>query len=429
MKFTDIIRDANSNLLRSKARTALTIIAIFIGAMTLTITNGIGSGISKYIDRQLGNLGSNDVLIVQPKANESFGGGPKKYRPEQVSSSAYGGFGPTLSLLQDSDIKAIRSVSGIKSAEPLLGAAPDYIVGPNKEKYQLSVSAFISGMNLAVAAGTAPDNGSKQNELALPSDYLSALGFDSPEAAVGDRVTIGITSAAGEQDEVKATVVGVQEQTLVSLGGASVNDSLLRALNAIQSEGRPKGATNGYVSVVARVAEDASAGDILAVKEALSSKGYAAQTIQDRIGLFKQVISAIITVLNAFAVIALLAASFGIVNTLLMAVQERTKEIGLMKAMGLSGKKIFLLFSIEAILLGFWGSLLGSLAGIGVGLAANYYASSTFLKELPGFNLTAFSPLSVLVIMLIIMTIAFIAGTAPARRASRKDPIEALRYE
>ena len=138
---------------------------------------------------------------------------------------------------------------------------------------------------------------------------------------------------------------------------------------------------------------------------------------------------AIIAVLNFFAIIALVAASFGIVNTLLMAVQERTKEIGLMKAMGLGGGKIFLLFSIEAILLGFWGSLLGSLAGIGVGMIANSYASSTFLKDLPGFSLTSFSVLSVAAIMLIIMAIAFIAGTLPARRASRKNPIDALRYE
>jgi len=127
--------------------------------------------------------------------------------------------------------------------------------------------------------------------------------------------------------------------------------------------------------------------------------------------------------------IALLAASFGIINTLLMAVQERTREIGLMKAMGLGRNKIFMLFSIEAVLLGFWGSLLGSLAGIGIGQVVNRIASDTFLKDLPGFNLTEFSPQSVAVIMLIIMSIAFIAGTLPARRASQKDPIEALRYE
>jgi putative ABC transport system permease protein len=112
-----------------------------------------------------------------------------------------------------------------------------------------------------------------------------------------------------------------------------------------------------------------------------------------------------------------------------MAVQERTKEIGLMKAMGMSGRKVFLLFSIEAVLLGFWGSLLGSLAGVGVGLIANQIARETFLKDLAGFELTVFSVASVAIIMLIIMGIAFLAGTLPARRASKKDPIDALRYE
>lgn len=152
-------------------------------------------------------------------------------------------------------------------------------------------------------------------------------------------------------------------------------------------------------------------------------------TVEDTIGIIKQVIDAITAVLNFFAAIALLAASFGIINTLLMAVQERTREIGLMKAMGLGRNKIFLLFSIEAVLIGFWGSLLGSLAGIGIGQVVNRIARDSFLKDLPGFNLTVFSPQSVAVIMLIIMTIAFIAGTLPARRASQKDPIEALRYE
>jgi putative ABC transport system permease protein len=134
-------------------------------------------------------------------------------------------------------------------------------------------------------------------------------------------------------------------------------------------------------------------------------------------------------VLNFFAGIALLAASFGIVNTLLMSVQERTKEIGLMKAVGMSRKKLFLIFSTEAILLGFWGSLLGSLAGVGVGKVVNRLATKTFLKDLVGFELTSFPATSIVAIMLIIMLIAFLAGTLPARRASKLDAIEALRYE
>lgn len=429
MRIIDIIKDANGNLLRSKLRTALTIIAIFIGAMTLTITNGIGSGISTYIDKQLGNLGAEDVLVVQPKMDNSFGGGPKEYEPGQTSGNVYGGFGPTIPMLSESDIESIASVDGIVSAEPLLGAAPDYVVGPNDKKYQLTVSGFIAGTNLAIDVGSAPDNGSKQNELVLPHDYPSVLGFDSAVDAVGEQVTLAITSASGKQQEVKATIVGVQEQSLVSIGGASINDVLLRNLNAIQTEGQPAGAKDSHMAAIARVAKGTSDSEMQSIKSELAEKEYDAQTFEDQIGLFKQAINAITTVLNIFAAIALVAAGFGIVNTLLMAVQERTKEIGLMKAMGLGRGKIFLLFSVEAILLGFWGSLLGSLAGIGIGLAANQYASETFLKDLPGFNLTAFSPLSVIVIMLIIMTVSFIAGTAPARRASRKDPIEALRYE
>src|SRR5690606_15421863 len=119
MKLIDIIRDANSNLLRSKARTILTVIAIFIGAMTLTITNGIGQGVSKYIDQQLGNLGAEDVIVVQPKMDESFGTGPQEYDPDKASSPA-SGLGFSMPLLQEKDIKNITTVPGVINAEPLL---------------------------------------------------------------------------------------------------------------------------------------------------------------------------------------------------------------------------------------------------------------------------------------------------------------------
>ena len=91
-------------------------------------------------------------------------------------------------------------------------------------------------------------------------------------------------------------------------------------------------------------------------------------------GMFKTVIDGIVLVLNAFAIIALLAASFGIVNTLLMSVQERTREIGLMKAMGMGSGKVFGLFSLEAAFIGFLGSAIGvgvaMLAGTGAQLRA-----------------------------------------------------------
>jgi len=213
------------------------------------------------------------------------------------------------------------------------------------------------------------------------------------------------------------------------MGGLQLNSPLISELHTLQTEGLPADATNKQPIITARFDQSLNDKQLEQLKKTLNEKGYNAITIEDQIGIIKQVIDAVIAVLNFFAGIALLAASFGIVNTLLMAVQERTKEIGLMKAMGMSSRKVFLLFSTEAMLLGFWGSLIGSLAGVTVGLVANKVATDTFLKDLVGFELTSFPLLSIFVIMFIIMMIAFLAGTLPARRASKKDPIEALRYE
>jgi putative ABC transport system permease protein len=145
--------------------------------------------------------------------------------------------------------------------------------------------------------------------------------------------------------------------------------------------------------------------------------------------MIKSFFDAIILVFTIFGGIALLAASIGIINTLFMAVQERTREIGLMKAMGLGKGKIFLMFSIEAISLGFWGSAIG----VGVAYLAkaiiNPIAADTFLKDLPGFHLMEFDILTLAWLILLVMAIAFLAGSLPARRAAKKDPIEALRYE
>src|ERR1017187_4993880 len=108
MNIKDIFLTASANLLRSKLRTSLTIVAIFIGAFTLTVTTGIGSGISQYIDKQLGNLGAKNVLIVQPNEIASGSGasgtGPKKYDPTKKVSAAGGFGGGASTVLTASDI-------------------------------------------------------------------------------------------------------------------------------------------------------------------------------------------------------------------------------------------------------------------------------------------------------------------------------------
>src|SRR5690606_33872726 len=120
---------------------------------------------------------------------------------------------------------------------------------------------------------------------------------------------------------------------------------------------------------------------------------------------------------------------FGIVNTLLMSVQERTREIGLMKAMGMGGGRVFALFSTEAVFIGFLGSAIGVILAMLAGTAASTFLGGALLADLPGLTIVAFDPLTVGLTILLIMAVAFLAGTLPAARAVRKDPVDALRYE
>jgi putative ABC transport system permease protein len=112
-----------------------------------------------------------------------------------------------------------------------------------------------------------------------------------------------------------------------------------------------------------------------------------------------------------------------------MAVQERTREVGLMKAMGLSSSKVFALFSTEAMVLGLLGLAVGVILAIIVGNITSATLASTVLSALPGLNLFVFAPATVAAVILGVMAVAFAAGTLPALRAAKADPISSLRYE
>jgi putative ABC transport system permease protein len=432
MKLFDLITTASSNMFRSKLRTALTITAIFIGAFTLTITTGLGLGISRYLDRQVDAFGAKDVLVIMPAGNATSGlpgDKPKKYDPNKRTTSIESEGNRTVVVMTEKDLDKIRDIDGIKSVSAYHNASVDYIVGPDPaKKYQASVTPFLTGSNFSLDAGRYPDNDSRNLELVLPSAYLELLGLGSAESAVNKTVKLAVTNGLGKRTEVEGTISGILGASLVAGTAISPNDALMARLRAVQAVGQPPVAGEVVQAATARF-DVADKEKLKKIKEDLKKAGYEGMTVEDQIGSFKAVINGMIAVLNGFALIALLAAGFGIINTLLMSIQERTKEIGLMKAMGMSPKRIFLLFSMEAVMLGFWGSLLGSLAAIGVGTVVNRLVIDSFLKDLVGLQLLTFSPVSVATVVALVMFISFVAGTMPAIRAARKSPIDALRYE
>jgi putative ABC transport system permease protein len=419
MNITDIIRTANTNLLRSKLRTFLTILAVFVGTITLTLTTGLGEGVRDFVNKQVSSVSADGVIVVAAT------GGFSNSNPLEVKE-----YGTTkqeqsvaTSTFAQEDIDKIKTVQNVGSVYATYTVLPEYITRADQKKYIMPpLDIHIDGFETPLAAGRSPDS-TKNNEMVLAYQYLEPLGFSKPEDAVNQKVKIAFKNVKGEMKENEYTITGV---LLNSLTGSfsRLNANELRDLSAYQNQ-RDTGSTNLIVTTDTSLSKDT----FNKVKEDIKAKGYSATSLDDQIQSFNQVIDVIQTVLNGFAIIVIAAAGIGIINTLLMAVYERTREIGLMKALGTKSSEVFTIFAIEAILLGFWGGVIGIGTGIALGFGINAIATATVLKDLEGFNLMVFPAIAVLPILLGTMIVGLLAGTLPAIKASRLDPIEALRYE
>lgn len=431
MSIWEIIKSANHNLLRNKARTFLTILAIFIGSFTIVLNSAINAGVNAFIDDQTNSLGGEDYIMIMPEGSvETIGSmmmgsssEPREYNP-----------GQTLSSFTNEQLEKLKKIDGIDGENLYIAkqVPVEYITSSETDKkYVITVMAMPPGdFRIATTAGSLPDRDAVEYQITLEPGYPKVLGLGSDEEAIGKTVELVIMDPASKKPiTFKAKVVGVQAKGVVAVNGAVVNPALETAMYDEITKYYPPEQKNKAYAIQTRF--DSSKYTETEIKDKLEENGFYGMTVSDMMGAIRTFFDVIMVVFTIFGGIALLAAAIGIVNTLLMSVEERTREIGLDKALGMSSGKIFLSFSLEAIALGFWGSAFGVAVAMVVGNIVNVavHQPGGFLEVFPTFDLFKFTPEGIIPIIVIVMVIAFIAGTVPAWKAAHKNPIDALRYE
>ena len=461
MKITDIIRRSGRSLKSAKMRTLLTATAIAIGGFTLIITLAATNGARSYVDKILQeNFDPAELFVYKDKA--IFGEDDKTEPREYNESGAFGsvasnaGNVAAVELMTEADTKKLQQQPFIDTVTPVVRLTPEYITRDGQKKYTGSFQQLGSRQSLSIIAGTQSLEAGKR-QVILPEPFIKSLGFSSAKDALGQTVIIAVrkqsqptqeqiaaslqqsaadaVAAAGLArkqgvTEVPFTVSGVRRNTVSQQPGtefalyATFED--LQYLHDLINKDQP--GFRSHPTVTARVVDGEDESNILDAQAKLKDLGYESKSSKDLQQLINNFISTLQIVIVVFSVITVVASVFGIVNTLYISVLERTREIGLMKALGMRKVSVNLLFIFEALWIGFLGGVMGVLAGYGLGTLVNPLINDRLdLGE--GVSLLEFQPQQMVLLVVALMIVAMVAGLLPARKAAKLDPIEALRTE
>ena len=403
MTFFDLVRLALGRLGASRMRTLLTMLGVIIGVASVVSLVAVGQGATSGITSRLEGLGTN-LLTVNP--GSSFSG----------ATRGAGGSATTLTL---DDAAAIRALDGVGGVAPelstqklvvagdqntttsIIGTTADYAAVRSETMWQ---GSFLTGPQVANDLRVAVLGSSTADTLGLGA---SAVGSDVTIGGIPFRV-IGILQPKGgsgfvNQDDKILVPVGAVRDHFV--GGDSVRSIGVSVASADQID-----VVKALITTTLEARHDIASGE---------TDDF---TVADQAQLLSTVqsVTALLTVLLAgIASISLIVGGIGIMNIMLVSVRERTREIGIRKAIGARSRDILLQFLIEALTL----SLIGGCIGIAVGLV-----TTAIIGAIAGWGFI-FDPITIVVALAFSLAVGVIFGVWPARQAARLDPIAALHYE
>lgn len=383
-------------------RSWLTVIGIIIGIMLVVVILSLSGGLKNIINKQLQMFGS-DLLMVIPGAESNIVlglvGGQK---------FAYG------------DIKDLERLPGVKTAAPLdIGTLNAEFRGEKKavfvhsSRFDVLRPIFEESMGTALADGAWPKD-ENSNEIML--GYLAANTLFKNKVRTGDEVII---------QSKRLRVVGIFE----TMGNRDDDNSFYMSWDLFHLI---SGIKPGALSAVVRV-EPGADPDLVArqVRFELGKQKVVEEftilTPARTTAIVGSIIGAMELVLVIIALVSLIVGAVGIMNTMYTSVLERTKQIGIMKAVGASRDAIMSIFLIESGIIGLVGGLLGILFGLIVSYFIGLVAGNFGISNL--FIWAAIDYFELFVILIVTFITGVLSGVLPARAASRLEPAEALRYE
>jgi putative ABC transport system permease protein len=388
----ELLRLALSRLRTSPLRAALTMLGVIIGVASVVALVGVGQGTTSNITASLDSLGTN-LLTVSPSSQES-----------------------TLTL---EDAEAIATLDGVSAVAPESSTSQAVAAGAESTTTTIvgTTSAYADVRAYELWQGTFLTDPSIELGLrvaVLGATTAETLGLGADD--LGTEIRIG---------GLPFTVIGILQPKGGS-GFQDPDDQVMVPIATVQTyfDGSDTVRTIG-VSVAASEAMDATNAAISALlrqRHELAATDDADFSIFDQTQLLEtasSITGTLVLLLGGIASISLVVGGIGIMNIMLVSVRERTREIGIRKAIGARGRDILAQFLVEALTL----SLLGGLIGIALGLAV-----SAGIASLAGWAF-AFDPATIAVAVVFSLAVGVVFGVWPARQAARLDPISALRYE